>query len=441
MSASRKLVVRLGLATVVVIAAGTYATFYRAYGQAAADLPAQLALAKQEGLPVTLDQLVADMKVSDADNAGPDYKALFPIILAPGSVRDAFRPFDGISEKDSGIAAKRAALPALTAVLEQARQISSKPRCNFNRDYRKGFALALPEFSYLRRIARALCFESETRSREGNWAGALHDLKAAQKIGRHLGDEPIEVGVLIQLSTEVLVQRSFERVIADHAQNAPFLAEAKRVEDGFGPLPDFRRTVGTNLVITSAALKDPETLKYLQEPPGSDSFKEPLAKFRFNISTVRDAYADKAVSRYRQLYAAISPRMEDWEANRTAMAAVYQQVRQDRSPANNLGPLFFEVSDILGDVPGEAIAYRNLIGTELHLLIDRQKTGKLANKLPHSNSSMLDPFTHKPLIYRPSAKGFVLYSVGKDRKDNGGKAQLRDLEEKPGFDLVAKIND
>jgi len=441
MSASRRLVVRLGLATVVVIVAGTYATFYRAYGQAASDLPAQLALAKQEGLPVTLDELVAGMRVSDAENAGPDYKALFPIILSPGSVRDAFRPFDGFSEKDPDNDAKRAALPALTAVLEQARQISAKPRCDFNRDYRKGFALALPEFSYLRRIVRALCFESETRSREGNWAGALEDLKAAQKIGRHLGDEPIEMGVLIQLSTEVLVQRSFERVIADHAQNAAFLAEAKRVEDGFGPLPDFRRTIGTNLVITSAALKDPETLKLLQETPGSESFKDPLAQFRFNISTVRDAYADKAVTRYRQLYAATSSRLEDWEANRAAMATVYQQVRQDHSPSNALGPLFFDISDLLGDVPGEAIAFRNVIGTELHLLIDGQKTGKLANKLPDNDPSSLDPFTHKPLIYHPSVKGFVLYSVGKDRKDNGGKGQIKDIEDKPGFDIVAKINE
>jgi len=440
MAASRKLVVRLGLGTALLIVAGGYATFYHAYGQAAADLPTQLALAKQSGLPVTVDELVAGMKVPDAENAGPEYKALFPIILAPGTVREALRVFEGISERDPGNAAKKAALPALTAVLEQARQISAKPRCNFNRDYRIGIALLLPEFAYVRWIVRALCFEAETRSQEGNWAGALEDLKAAQKMGGHLGDEPIAIGVVVQLSTEVFVQRSFVRVTADHAQNAAFLAEARQVEDGFGSLPDFRRTVGTNLVLTKAAFENPETLRVLQERPGSESFKEPLAQFRLSLSTVRDAYADRAVTRYRQLYAAISPRMEDWEANRAAIEAIIQQVRQDRSPANFLGPLLFDISDPLGDLPGETIAYRNLIGTELRILIDRQKTGRWANKLPDNDLSALDPFTHKPLVYRPAGKGFVLYSVGQDRVDNGGKAQVKDLEEKPGFDLVAKIN-
>jgi len=33
---------------------------------------------------------------------------------------------------------------------------------------------------------------------------------------------------------------------------------------------------------------------------------------------------------------------------------------------------------------------------------------------------MLDPFTGKPIVYRPTATGFVIYSVGLDFKDNHG---------------------
>ena len=33
-----------------------------------------------------------------------------------------------------------------------------------------------------------------------------------------------------------------------------------------------------------------------------------------------------------------------------------------------------------------------------------------------------DPFSGKPLVYRPQGTNWLLYSVGPDRVDNGGKA-------------------
>jgi hypothetical protein len=33
---------------------------------------------------------------------------------------------------------------------------------------------------------------------------------------------------------------------------------------------------------------------------------------------------------------------------------------------------------------------------------------------------LIDPFSGQPLHYHPEGEGFVVYSVGEDRKDNGG---------------------
>jgi hypothetical protein len=46
-----------------------------------------------------------------------------------------------------------------------------------------------------------------------------------------------------------------------------------------------------------------------------------------------------------------------------------------------------------------------------------------------------DPHVGAPLIYRPSDDGFILYSVGQDGRDNGGKVGTRLDSMKPGFDL------
>jgi hypothetical protein len=44
---------------------------------------------------------------------------------------------------------------------------------------------------------------------------------------------------------------------------------------------------------------------------------------------------------------------------------------------------------------------------------------------------LVDPFTEKPLSYRPEGEGFVVYSVGEDRKDNGGTPRPKQQDSDP----------
>ena len=52
-------------------------------------------------------------------------------------------------------------------------------------------------------------------------------------------------------------------------------------------------------------------------------------------------------------------------------------------------------------------------------------TTKLGWKLPD------DPFSGKALIYKPRAKGFVIYSIGPNMKDNGGVLPRRTRTSRP----------
>jgi hypothetical protein len=47
----------------------------------------------------------------------------------------------------------------------------------------------------------------------------------------------------------------------------------------------------------------------------------------------------------------------------------------------------------------------------------RSEHGQLPNSLP---SAFSDPFDGQPLRYKKLAKGYVVYSVGEDGKDDGG---------------------
>jgi hypothetical protein len=54
------------------------------------------------------------------------------------------------------------------------------------------------------------------------------------------------------------------------------------------------------------------------------------------------------------------------------------------------------------------------------LAIERYRlaTARLPDTLP--DSTPLDPYTGQPLRYKQLAKGYVVYSVGEDGKDDGG---------------------
>ena len=71
-------------------------------------------------------------------------------------------------------------------------------------------------------------------------------------------------------------------------------------------------------------------------------------------------------------------------------------------------------------------------------------------RLPHSLAELtpdylhtvpLDPYSDSPLIYRPAEDDFELYSVGRDRTDNGGKFDAIKYYRESGFDLDVSWND
>jgi hypothetical protein len=71
------------------------------------------------------------------------------------------------------------------------------------------------------------------------------------------------------------------------------------------------------------------------------------------------------------------------------------------------------------------IAHERLLAAELALRCYRSEVGRLPARLddliPNFLSNVpLDPFTDRPMIYRPHATNWLLYSIGQDGIDDGG---------------------
>src|SRR6266571_4088992 len=81
------------------------------------------------------------------------------------------------------------------------------------------------------------------------------------------------------------------------------------------------------------------------------------------------------------------------------------------------------------------IAHERLLMTELALRCYQSEKLHLPARLEELVPSYLsnvpqDPFSRRPLIYRPQGKKWLLYSVGLDGVDDGGKPAGRGLSAK-----------
>lgn len=90
---------------------------------------------------------------------------------------------------------------------------------------------------------------------------------------------------------------------------------------------------------------------------------------------------------------------------------------------------------------------RRLLLTELALTLFHHQHQRYPNSLAEMAPSLLatapvDPYTDKPLVYRKSESGFVLYSAGADREDNGGVIQTKRGQFRFGhdWDLASTID-
>jgi hypothetical protein len=83
----------------------------------------------------------------------------------------------------------------------------------------------------------------------------------------------------------------------------------------------------------------------------------------------------------------------------------------------------------------ELIAQMRITRTGLALLQEKMAQGAFPETLERLKLKNLDdPFSTKPINYKPQGQGFILYSVGPDQKDNGGSP--KEKKQETDWDIV-----
>lgn len=446
MTTGKKIAIGIGCGLPLVCCLGGFFVLQATFGRAAGDLDAQLSAARKEGVPLTPEDLNAITSATNEENAAPIYQKIFAMADVDKSIKselDAISSSTGYSPKPDQVVKAKEGFSALDGVFKLLAEATKRPKCTWGRDWSKGSSVLFPELAKMKGLTKALTYRAEMQDKRGDWKGALDSIRMAQRVAKHSGDDPILIGMLVDISCEMIVFRQFDDLVSRHAKTPGFAAAAQKVLDGFGPLPSFRKSLAGEVVMGRAIIRQLKRVAELTEMSDGDSEEAPkgssIENALFNSPLVKDAFDAKFVEAYREMFQTVPNDPNLWNEADLASAQVARRIEADKSFANTLNRILFPVFSQAAQAVGRLQMHRRLTGTALRLIEDRAQTGHYPTVLPNYGEMRMDPFSSDPLHYRLEGTGFRLYSVGIDRIDDDGKVKVRGSDDK-NFDEVLTVH-
>jgi hypothetical protein len=378
----------------------------------------------------------APPRVLDRDNAALIYQEAFanltPLAKAPFRTADLWLD---VSEYKYDPNDKE--LPAFLASQERAlalfRQAAAMPGCWFEHDYFKGVEMLLPEIDQLRQGAYLLALDAHERAAHGDSRGTLDDVSAMVGIAQHIND-PILISFLVSAAIEKAAGKVLENVLPVIKPNTEDLGLFK-LDATVSYRRAFHRACqmeepGLGLSLYTAVFAPSSagvSLDWLRDARGHpdpimESFGMALLQSPFyRVFFLQDDLAGyrKAMQRIQNL--AERPYYEtakDWEAFDLSLRTHIPGVFAKR---------IIPGADRCAIAAAKADAAHQLSRLAIAMTGYRVKYGRYPAKLDDLVPEFLanipgDPFDGQPLRMKRADKEVLLYSVGRDLKDDGGVA-------------------
>lgn len=401
-------------------------------------LERELARIREQGEPLTLRE-AAPPPVPEDENAAVLYARAFErlprLVPAPSSgqpnprlssaderVLKALFSERGNRVGDVPIAQLRDLLTGTDEALALFRKAAAMPRCRFPVDWEAGAGALFPHYPRLLVLTRLTAAHAILAAAEGRPDDAVAGVSAILGMARHLADEPIMIGLLIQYRCLTTAESGLQRVLETSTPSDEACRELDRQLSDLDLLTPLERTVQTERCLglwcfDAVASSNPPNLPELL---GGD---DPLLRATARLGPIRNPLARMDELFYLRTMA----RMEDRARRRDRTPA--EETESGQSPI----PWYASVSRIvlpdfnrLRRQRDQALARVALARCGLALAEYRRQAGSFPTSLADAERTAgrtlpRDPLTGQDLVYRPHGTGYLLYSLGLNGRDDGGR--------------------
>jgi hypothetical protein len=408
-----------------------------------AQLQWRIAAMRRRGEPTTMAELAKTYpQPPEGENAAPLLQRAFQLM------DDAEKKWEG-RDQDLPIVGQgklpesHEELPPATRTIIQAylkdhvdalkllHRAAEKEGCRFDLNFEDGVGMLLPHLGKTRAAARLLALQAIERTAAGQTEEAADSLIAGLRLGGALKNDPILISGLVRIACDAIITRQLQRWASRCRPKAETL---KRVEAALAEEadPDMvkhwilgERCFGMDAYRTYVL--GPNRAQGIAQmagvlPAGGGAFLRviPEAYFKMDMLAYIDlmnGYLDALREPYPQSLIRAARVGQDMEHR---IPRYYVIVRM-LFPA--LGRVFSEGQKHMARMESARVA--------LAVLRYRAKHERLPETLDALVPAVLDalppdPFIAEPLRYKRDADGFVIYAVGENGQDDGGKTQRVD---------------
>ena len=318
---------------------------------------------------------------------------------------------------------------------------SARPQARFCMNYEAGFAMLLPHLGRLKASSHYLCLQAEAALKAGDKETALEDIKLSFRLIESIRSEPTLISHLVRIAMAQIALQPVWEGLADRQWTVAELTAIERLLGAMDFLSDYdsamRGERGCNLwgvdYIHKAGMSGLKEMSAPVEdvPPGDMEQLLGMATFRL----IPAGWFDQNKLSLCRMYEKYLLPLVGEQDRRVVSRATIQEAnsalqRRDLRPydvfSSMLLPALAGFADKCARAQTAVDLARVACALERYRLANGQfpdsldaLTPKFIAKLPH------DVINGQPLNYHRTDDGqFVLYSVGANETDDGGKVEL-----------------
>jgi ABC-type transport system involved in multi-copper enzyme maturation permease subunit len=321
--------------------------------------------------------------------------------------------------------------------LVKARRLANLPKGRFPIAWTPdGLSTLIDDVQLARNVANIVWYDAFLRAQEDDPDGALDSCRAMLNTGRAIGDEPRAISQLVHVAIQGLTLRTIERVLAQGQPGEPGLQNLQRLLEDEESLSLLLIAVRGERSLLDRLMEslhngqtDPRKWGNIGGPGTeillSGSLKDLRASFLELLNEIVEAAKlpdDKQAAEIKRIEISLPNR---------SMA-----VRQ-------LAPAVLRVDGAFRRTKALLRCAIVALAVERYRIQHGRWPESLADLSPDLIAKIpMDPYIGKPLRYRRLADGVVIYSVGLDGKDDGGKIDRKNPNPSaPGTDIGIQLWD
>ena len=282
-------------------------------------------------------------------------------------------------------------------------------QCRYNWDYRD-YMGGLPELKSVRHCAHLLKLSIVSHANEGDSEAVVRDIHHTLQLAKSLRREPTLVSYLVRVACNALTVSGLEQAL----NRTTFTDEQlKELDEAFAAVAgdlDLAEVMIMERCFSLECVRDPSLIGGFGR--GGIVFRLPGIQGRGLIDILN--YMDDCIEAARLPVTERVARFRQIEKDLNALSALHLMIK-----------LLAPAMGRIGEIDLRLHAHLDLAKSALAIERYRLATGNVPNELAELVPAYLgevpiDPFDARPIRYKRTEPGYLLYSVMEDGEDNGG---------------------